>query len=69
MLTNAKIKRLSYCLKEDIRTLNLTPEDIPDRANHYLENIAGLEFLSPAEHQKLIQQIVDGAKVTSAQIF
>ena len=65
MLSNTEIIKLSYMLNKDIKTLNLSRTQIPEQISYYLENIAGLECITPKQHQEFIQRILDQAKVYS----
>ena len=61
MLSDQEIKSLSSFLNVDIKALNLSNDQFQGHVNVYLENIAGLEFLSQNQIQKLIQRIIENA--------
>ncbi len=65
MLLEKEMKQLSLFLKEDIKILNLSGKEIPERASFYLENISGLESVSEKDFQKLIKQILSSSKFPS----
>ena len=60
MLSQSEIKELHEFLLEDIKDLELSGDQIPQRVNFYLENIGGLETISDEQYEQLIQKIIDG---------
>jgi hypothetical protein len=59
MLTTTQINELHQFLKEDILSLKLSGDEIPERVNFFLENISGVEFLSENEYKKLVDRIIN----------
>lgn len=59
MLTTRQINELHQFLQEDISTLQLSGDEIPERVNFFLENISGVEFLSENEYKYLVDRIIN----------
>lgn len=59
MLSNSQINELNKFLNEDILSLKLSGDEIPDRVNFFLENISGVEFLSESEYKNLVDRIIN----------
>jgi hypothetical protein len=59
MLTTRQINELHQFLQEDISTLQLSGDEIPERVNFFLENISGVEFLSENEYKNLVDRIIN----------
>jgi len=59
MLTTNQINELNTYLQEDILSLKLSGDEIPDRVNFFLENISGVEFLSENEYKNLVDRIIN----------
>lgn len=59
MLTTKNINELHGYLKEDILSMGLSGDEIPDRVNFFLENISGVEFLSEIEYKNLVDRIIN----------
>ena len=59
MLTTSQINELNQFLQEDILSLKLSDDQIPERVNFFLENISGCELLTEDEYQHLIDRIIN----------
>ena len=59
MLTTRQINELHQFLQEDISTLQLSGDEIPERVSFFLENISGVEFLSKNEYKYLVDRIIN----------
>jgi hypothetical protein len=59
MLSNTQINELHQFLQEDILSLKLSGDEIPERVNFFLENISGVEFLSESEYKNLVARIIN----------
>lgn len=59
MLTTRQINELHQFLQEDISTLQLSGDEIPERVNFFLENISGCELLTEDEYKNLVDRIIN----------
>jgi len=59
MLSTTQINELNQFLQEDILSLKLSGDEIPERVNFFLENISGVEFLSESEYKNLVDRIIN----------
>jgi hypothetical protein len=59
MLSTTQIRELNKFLNEDIQSLKLSGDQIPERVNFFLENISSCELLTEDEYQHLIQRIIN----------
>jgi hypothetical protein len=59
MLTTSQINELHQFLQEDILSLKLLDDEIPDRVVFYLDNLSGCELLTESEYQNLIDRIIN----------
>ncbi len=58
MLSNSQINELHQFLKEDILSLKLSGDEIPERVVFYLDNLSGCELLTEDDYQHLINRII-----------
>lgn len=58
MLTTSQINELHQFLQEDIHTLQLSGDQIPERVVFYLDNLSGCELLTESDYQNLIERII-----------
>jgi hypothetical protein len=59
MLTTTQIIELHQFLQEDIQSLGLSGDEIPERVVFYLDNLSGCELLTEGEYQHLIDRIIN----------
>lgn len=59
MLSTTQIIELHQFLQEDISTLQLSGDEIPERVVFYLDNLSGCELLTESEYQNLIDRIIN----------
>jgi len=59
MLTTNQINELNTYLQEDIHSLKLSGDEIPERVVFYLDNLSGCELLTESEYQHLIDRIIN----------
>jgi len=59
MLSTTQINELHQFLQEDIHTLQLSGDEIPERVVFYLDNLSGCELLTGSEYQHLIDRIIN----------
>lgn len=59
MLTTSQINELHRFLQEDISTLKLSGDEIPERVVFYLDNLSGCELLTEDDYQNLIDRIIN----------
>lgn len=59
MLTTIQIIELNNFLQEDILSLKLSGDEIPERVVYYLDNLSGCELLTEDEYQHLIDRIIN----------
>ena len=59
MLTTSQINELHRFLQEDILSLKLSGDEIPERVVFYLDNLSGCELLTESDYQNLINRIVN----------
>lgn len=58
MFTTTQIIELHQFLQEDISTLQLSGDEIPERVVFYLDNLSGCELLTEDDYQNLIDRII-----------
>lgn len=59
MFTTTQIIELHQFLQEDISTLQLSGDEIPERVVFYLDNLSGCELLTEDDYQNLIDRIIN----------
>jgi hypothetical protein len=59
MLTTTQINELHQYLQEDILSLKLSGNEIPERVVFYLDNLSGSELLTEGDYQNLIGRIIN----------
>lgn len=59
MLTTTQINELNQYLQEDIHSLKLSGDEIPERVVFYLDNLSGCELLTEGDYQNLIDRIIN----------
>jgi len=59
MLSTTQINELHRFLQEDISTLQLSGDEIPERVVFYLDNLSGCELLTESDYQNLIDRIIN----------
>ncbi|MCP4990599.1 MAG: hypothetical protein GY928_32535 [Colwellia sp.] len=59
MLSTTQINELNKFLQEDILSLKLSGDEIPERVVFYLDNLSGCELLSESDYQYLIDRIIN----------